>query len=78
MHAERVWRIACNFPSQRMPDLPDGLFCESPVQPLSQKYSCSLSTQITSTSIAIPYPPEGRIAIVTDVGRGMRWTQAAR
>jgi hypothetical protein len=47
------------------------------VQPPSQKYSGSLLTQITSTSIAIPHPQEGRIAIVTDVGRGMRWTQAA-
>ncbi|MGZ5875369.1 MAG: hypothetical protein ACXWKP_25050, partial [Bradyrhizobium sp.] len=25
-----------------------------------------------------PVPLEGRIAIVTDVGNGMRWTQAAR
>jgi len=23
----------------------------------------------------VPPPPEGRIAIVTDVGSGMRWTQ---
>jgi hypothetical protein len=27
---------------------------------------------------AHPVPLEGRIAIVTDVGCGMRWTQAAR
>ena len=26
------------------------------------------------SSLAIPPPHEGRIAIVTDVGRGMRWT----
>ena len=28
-------------------------------------------------STRIPPPPEGRIAIVTDVGSGMRWTRAA-
>jgi hypothetical protein len=27
---------------------------------------------------AIPHPPEGRIAIVTDVGRGRRWTRQRR
>ena len=27
---------------------------------------------------AIPHPLEGRIAIVTDVGRGMRWTRQRR
>jgi hypothetical protein len=46
-----------------------------PVQPPSQKHSGSLQTQITSTSSAIPFLLEGRIAIVTDVGRGMRWTR---
>jgi hypothetical protein len=40
-----------------------------PVQSSSQKYFCSLLTQITSTSTAVPPSPEGRIAIVTDVGR---------
>jgi hypothetical protein len=27
---------------------------------------------------AIPHPQEGRYAIVTSVGRGMRWTQRLR
>jgi hypothetical protein len=54
--------------------LPDGQITGPPVQPFSQKYSGFLFTQITSTSTAIPHPQEGRIAIVTDVGRGMRWT----
>jgi hypothetical protein len=40
------------------------------VQPLSQKYSGSLLTQITCTSLAIPARTEGRFAIVTDVGQG--------
>jgi hypothetical protein len=55
--------------------LPDGLFGDFSVQPLLQKYSCSLLTQITFISTAIPSPKEGRIAIVTDVGHGMRWTR---
>ena len=27
---------------------------------------------------AVPLPQEGRFAVVTDVGSGMRWTRAAR
>jgi hypothetical protein len=58
--------------------VPGGQITESHVQPPLQKYFGVLFTQITSLSVAIPHPQEGRIAIVTDVGRGMRWTQAAR
>jgi hypothetical protein len=47
-----------------------------PVQSCSQKYSNSLLTQITSTSLASRPTHKGRFAIVTDVGQGMRWTQA--
>jgi hypothetical protein len=54
---------------------PDGQIADPPVQPFLQKYSGFLFTQITSTSIAIPHPQEGRIAIVTDVGSGMQWTR---
>jgi hypothetical protein len=46
-----------------------------PVQTTLQKYSCSRLTQITSISIAIPFPQEGRFAVVTNVGSGMRWTR---
>ena len=46
-----------------------------PVQPPLQKYSASRLTQISSLSRAVPCPNEGRFAIVTDVGRGMRWTR---
>jgi hypothetical protein len=49
-----------------------------PVQSCLQKYSSSRLTQIKSISPSIPSHTEGRIAIVTDVGRGMRWTRAAR
>src|SRR5215207_3882803 len=48
------------------------------VQCCRQKYSASRLPQITSTNPAIPHPLEGRIAIVTDVGRGMRWTRQRR
>ncbi len=55
--------------------LPDGQISGSPVQSPLQKYLHSLLTQITSTSLAIPAHTEGRFAIVTDVGQGMRWTR---
>jgi hypothetical protein len=48
------------------------------VQSRLQKYSGSLLTQITCYMPRIPSHTEGRFAVVTDVGRGMRWTQAAR
>ena len=48
------------------------------VQCVRQKYSASELTQITRRTPAIPHPQEGRIAIVTDVGRGMRWTRQCR
>ena len=56
------------------PTLSAGQITESPVQPSAQKYSASRLTQITGLSRAIPFPIEGRFAIVTDVGFGMRWT----
>jgi hypothetical protein len=46
-----------------------------PVQPRLQKYFRFRPTQIKSISFAIPFPQEGRIAIVTDVGCGMQWTR---
>ena len=45
------------------------------VQPPLQKFFRSLLRQITCISFAIPAHTEGRFAIVTDVGQGMRWTQ---
>jgi hypothetical protein len=54
-----------------------GQISDFAVQPRLQKYFGSQRTQITGLSLAIPVPlAEGRIAIVTDVGHGMRWTQA--
>jgi hypothetical protein len=40
------------------------------VQSPLRKYSGSLLTQITSTTLAIPAQYKGRFAIVTDVGSG--------
>jgi hypothetical protein len=44
------------------------------VQSPSQKFSTFSFTQISNTSLIVPPPLEGRFAIVTDVGGGMRWT----
>src|SRR3954451_16038838 len=47
----------------------------SAVQPRLQKYCASSETQINFRTPAILSHTEGRIAIVTDVGHGMRWTR---
>ena len=57
--------------------MPGGQINGSPIESSSQKYSGSLLTQITSISFAIPARTEGRFAIVTNVGQGMRWTRVA-
>jgi hypothetical protein len=49
-----------------------------PVQSSPQKYFASRITQIESIFIPIPSHSEGRFAIVTDVGCGMRWTRRRR
>jgi hypothetical protein len=48
------------------------------VQPRFQKYFASLPTQNICLLPVIPCPQEGRIAIVTDVERGERWTREYR
>jgi hypothetical protein len=45
-------------------------------QSAAATFACDVG-QITSILSPIPRPQEGRIAIVTDVGCGMRWTLAA-
>jgi len=61
------------------PDLPDGQITPASCSPLSiplaKNFSHCPDGQIISTSPARSRPQEGRIAIVTDVGRGMRWTR---
>jgi hypothetical protein len=58
-------------------DLPDGPLGGPRVQPRFQKYLSFHLSQITGLSRAIPFPIEGRFAIVTSVGFGMRWTAAS-
>jgi hypothetical protein len=45
------------------------------VQSASEKYSALLQPQLSGFISFIPHPKEGRFAIVTNVGRGMRWTR---
>ncbi len=52
--------------------------CDLPVVLICRSISACAVGQIISTSLAVSRPiKEGRIAIVTDVGRGMRWTLRA-
>src|SRR6202035_224025 len=58
--------------------LPVGQIAVSPVQPPLQKYSGSLLTQITSTSLAIPAHYRGAFRDRHERRVGMRWTRVAR
>jgi hypothetical protein len=69
LRAPQRLRIKTNFLNQI------NVIC--PVQITQQKYSASRSAQITGVSIA-SRPTEGRFAIVTNVGQGMRWTRQRR
>jgi hypothetical protein len=64
-----------NVFSPQSGDLPVGRFVDSGVESLLQKYFTSPVGQIISTNSPHPTPQQGRIAIVTDVGHGMRWTR---
>src|SRR5216684_6398483 len=50
-------------------------FRDPRVQPLCEKYFRFRLTQIRCISKPVPCPQEGRFAVVTDVGHGMRWTR---
>jgi hypothetical protein len=54
--------------------LSNGINVILPVQPSRKKYFCFHPTQIISLSCASRLLYEGRFAIVTNVGGGMRWT----
>jgi hypothetical protein len=47
------------------------------VKPGNQKYSAFAVGQISGFLSLVSFPIEGRLAIVTDVGNGMRWTHIA-
>jgi len=58
-------------------DLPDGKclrFIGNRVKPSGQKYSASVFQKYVVSFPPSRAPQEGRIAIVTDVECGMRWT----
>jgi hypothetical protein len=57
-----------------MTKVPDGQISDLSVQPSREKYFAFHPTQITRFFAPSRAPQEGRFAIVTDVGRGMRWT----
>jgi hypothetical protein len=45
------------------------------VQSGGEKYSAWRRPQISGFLSFVPFPQEGRFAIVTNVGSGMRWTR---
>jgi len=55
-----------------------GLIFRIHVKPSHQKYFAFTEMQIKCMDAAVPPPSEGRFAIVTDVGSGMRWTRGLR
>jgi hypothetical protein len=55
--------------------VPDGQITEFGVKPSLQKYSAFGSGRNSNRANPVPRPPEGRFAIVTNVGCGMRWTR---
>jgi hypothetical protein len=70
--------VACRDTFRRQMILPDGQItslnqksCQGP----RAKIFLFHFSEIHDYSLRIPPPSEGRIAIVTDVGSGMRWTQ---
>jgi hypothetical protein len=58
-------------------DLPDGLNFRIRVKSACGKYFAFTEIKFSLYSHR-PAPQEGRFAIVTDVGRGMRWTHWLR
>jgi hypothetical protein len=58
--------------------MPDGQIngpIDLPVQPLGEKYSASQFARNRFIDLRVPPRSEGRFAVVTNVGCGMRWTQ---
>src|SRR6266436_8490440 len=57
------------------PDLPDRQSREYRVESSRKKYFASRLGRNSFIDSVVPFPQEGRLAIVTDVGYGMRWTR---
>jgi hypothetical protein len=67
-------RCSHNFLSPVLPWLPDGQITEPLSSPLCKNILVHFRAK-SPLHPSHPVPPEGRIAIVTDVGCGMRWTR---
>jgi hypothetical protein len=61
--------------STRSTDLPDKLIFRIHVKPSRKKYFSFPEAQISRILRPSRFAQEGRFAIVTDVGSGMRWTR---
>jgi hypothetical protein len=79
------WRSGIDAPAKlakplrQKSNFVNAIKAESTVQCSAQKYSARLVGQIISISSPRPVPDqEGRFAVVTSVGRGMRWTPQCR
>ena len=60
--------------------MPDGQITspnQKSCQALHAKIILFRFSEIHDYPLRVPPPPEGRIAIVTDVGSGMRWTRGS-
>ena len=70
----RLRRLRHRHRSRIPTDLPVGLIFRIRVKRLREKYFAFSEAKIRCMVRPVPHPSEGRIAIVTDVGCGMRWT----
>ena len=68
--------VRATLPQGEMEELRRKLICPS-CQRAAGIFACSVG-QITGTYPRIPRPNEGRFAIVTNVGRGERWTRVVQ
>src|SRR6185437_7648389 len=59
---------------RQKPDFSNRINAESTVQSWPRKYSALPVGKSSLQARAIPHPGRGALAIVTDVGCGMRWT----
>ena len=60
-----------------LPILPDGQIGKNLSSPACKNFLLHLLSKSVASG-GVPRPQEGRIAIVTDVGFGMRWTRGRR
>jgi hypothetical protein len=76
-NARPRWLMRATRSSRAATKLPNDRKVIWAVQSRREKFPASVATQITSVCLTSRALQEGRFAIVTDVGQGMRWTRAA-